>query len=94
MILVNVNKAVGLLRRLQNSLPRTSLSTICSLLIRTNLEYGDLLNNEAFNNSFKEKLESIHYNTCLALTGEARGTSKKIYFTRSWKMIILNISSA
>ena len=38
------------------------------------------VNDQAFNNSFKEKLESFQYNACLALTGAIRGMSKeKIY---------------
>ena len=36
--------------------------------------------NKSFNVPFHEKLESIQYNACLALTGAIRGTSKeKIY---------------
>ena len=37
-------------------------------------------NNQAFNNSFKEKLESIQCNACVALKGAIRSMSKqKIY---------------
>ena len=36
--------------------------------------------NKSFNVPFHEKLESIQYNACLALTGAIRGISKdKIY---------------
>ena len=79
-VLAKVNKAVGLLRKLRNILPRTTLITIYKAFIRPHLDYGDVLYDQAFNNSFKEKLESIQYNACLALTGAIRGTSKeKIY---------------
>ena len=79
-VLAKVNKAVGLLRKLRNILPRTTLITIYKAFIRPHLDYGDVLYDQAFNNSFKEKLESFQYNACLALTGAIRGTSKeKIY---------------
>ena len=77
-VLAKVNKAVGLLRKLRNILPRTTLYTKLSFdHIWTN---GDVLYNQIFNNSFKERLESFQYNACLALMGSIRGTSKeKIY---------------
>ena len=79
-VLAKVNKAVGLLRKLRNILPRTTLVTIYKAFIRPHLDYGDVLYDQAFNNSFKEKLESFQYNACLALTGAIRGMSKeKIY---------------
>ena len=79
-VLAKVNKAVGLLSKLRNILPRTTLVTIYKAFIRPHLDYGDVLYDQAFNNSFTEKLESFQYNACLALTGAIRGTSKeKIY---------------
>ena len=79
-VLAKVNKAVGLLRKLRNILPRTTLITIYKAFIWSHLDYGDVLYNQAFNSSFKEKLESFQYNACLALIGAIRGTSKeKIY---------------
>ena len=79
-VLAKVNKAVSLLRKLRNILPRTTLITIYKAFIWSHLDYGDVLYDQAFNNSFKEKLESFQYNAYLALTGAIRGTSKeKIY---------------
>ena len=79
-VLGKVNKEVGLLRKLRNLLPRTTLITIYKAFIRPHLDYGDVLYDQAFNNSFTEKLESIQYNVCPALTEAIRGTSKeKIY---------------
>ena len=78
--LAKVNKAVGLIRKLRHLLPRTTLITIHKAFNRPHLDYGDVLYKQAFNNSFKEKLESIQYNACLALTEAIRGTPKeKIY---------------
>ena len=79
-VLAKVNKAVGLFHKLRNILPRATLITIYKAFIRSHLDYGDVLCDPAFNKSFKENLESFQYNTCLALTGAIRGTSKeKIY---------------
>ena len=79
-MLAKVNKAVGFLRKLRNLLPTTTLITIYKAFIRRHLDYGDVLHDQAFNNSFKEKLESIRYNACVALTGAISSTSKeKIY---------------
>ena len=76
-VLAKVNKAIGFLRKLRNSLPRTTLITIYKAFIQPHVDYGDVLYDQAFNNLFKEKLESIQYNACLALTRAIRGTSKE-----------------
>ena len=74
------NKTIGLLRKLSNLLPRQALVTIYKAFVRHHLGYGDVLYDQAFNNSFHAKMESIQYNVCLAITGTIRGTSKeKIY---------------
>ena len=79
-ILSKTSRTIGLLCKLQSLLPRAALITVYKALVKSHLDYGDVLYDQAFNASFHEKLESIQYNTCLALTGAIRGTSKeKIY---------------
>ena len=73
-VLVKVNKAVG---KLRNILPRATLISVYKGFIWPHLDYGDVFFDQAFNNSFKEKLESIQYNACLALTGAIRGAWKE-----------------
>ena len=74
------NKTIGLLRKLQNTLPRQALITIYKAFVRPHLDYGDILYDQAYNASFHQKLEKIQYNACIAITGAIRGTSKeKIY---------------
>ena len=74
------NKTIGHLKKLSNLLPRQALVTIYKAFIRPHLDYGDVLYDQAFNNSFHAKMESIQYNACLAITGAIRGTSReKIY---------------
>ena len=80
MVTTKINKTFGLLRKLQNLLPRTALITIYKTFVRPHLDYGDILYDQAFNLSFQQKLESIQYKACLAITGAIRGTSgEKIY---------------
>ena len=79
-VLSKANRTIGLLRKLQNLLPREALITIYKAFVRPQLDYGNVLLDPAFNVSYHEKLESIQYNACLALTGTIRGTSKeKLY---------------
>ena len=49
--------------------------TIYKSFIRPHLEYGDIIYDQAYNVSFPPKLESIEYNSVLAITGAIRGTS-------------------
>ena len=79
-ILSKTNRIIGLLSKFQSLLPTAALITIYKAFVRPPLDYGDVLYDQVFNTSFHEKLESIQYNACLALTGAIRGTSKeKIY---------------
>ena len=79
-ILNKVNKTIGLLRKLQNILPRGPLLTIYKSFIRPNLDYGDVIYDQHYNNSFHQKLESIQYDAALAITGAIRVSSReKLY---------------
>ena len=79
-ILTKVNITIGLLRKFQQVLPTPSLITIYKVFIRPHLDYGDVIFDQAFNNSFHQRLESIQYNAALAITGAIRETSKeKLY---------------
>ena len=80
MVFRKISKTIGLLRKLHNFLPRAALITIYKAFIRPHLDYDDILYDQAYNMSFHQKLESIQYNACLAITGAIRGTSKeKLY---------------
>ena len=80
MVSLKISKTLGLIRKLHNLLPRSTLITIYKAFIRPYLDYGDILYDQAYNMSFHHKLESIQYNACLAITGGIRGTSKeKLY---------------
>ena len=75
-----VNKTIGIIRKLQNVLPRSALITIYKSFIRPHLDYGDIIYDKAFNEFFHAKLESLQYNATLAITGAIRGSSsEKVY---------------
>ena len=75
-----INKTFSLLHKLQKNLPTAPSITIYKSFIRPHLDYGDILYDQAFNNSFHERLESIQYNAALAITDAIRGSSKeKLY---------------
>ena len=75
-----VSRTIALLRKVQHVLPKQALITIYKFFIHPYLDYGDFLYDKAFNESFHQKIESIQYNACLAITGAVRGSSReKIY---------------
>ena len=79
-IMVKVNKTIGLVRKFQSVLPRASLVTVYKAFVRSHLDYGDIIFEQAFHDSFHEKIESVQYDAALAITGIIRGISKeKLY---------------
>ena len=75
-VLKKISKTVGLLRKIQYIFPRTSLITIYKLFDRPHLDYGDIIYDQTFNESFHQRIESIQYN---AITGAIRGTSSESF---------------
>ena len=79
-LLCKKNNTIGLPRKLQNLLPRTTLITLYKAFACLHLDYGDIIYDQARNGSFHEKLESFQYNAWLANTRAIRGSSKeKLY---------------
>ena len=75
-----VNKTIGPFRKLYSALSRLSLLAIYKSFIRPHLDYGDIIYDQAYTASFHQKIESVQYNSALAITGAIRGTSKeKLY---------------
>ena len=60
-----VNKTIGLLRKLQDTLPRTSLITIFKSFIRLHLDYGDIIYDRSYNTWFHGNIESISNYGCV-----------------------------
>ena len=79
-IMITVAKTIGLQRKLPAVLRHPSLVTIYKAFIRPHLDYGDIIYDQAYNESFHQKLESKQYKAALAITGAIRGTSRaKLY---------------
>ena len=75
-----VNKTIGIIRKLQNVLPRLVLLTIFRSFIRPHLDYGDITYDKAYNESFHKKLGSLQCNASLDINGAIKGSSnEKIY---------------
>ena len=61
--LSKISKTVGLLKKFQKKmLTRVPLLTIYKLFIRPYLDYGDIIYDKAYNNSFHQNLEKLYYN--------------------------------
>eukprot|EP00111_Clytia_hemisphaerica_P014713 TCONS_00043364-protein len=45
--------------------------------IKAHLDHGDVVYDRPGNSTFSEKLESVQYDACLAITGCFRGTSRE-----------------
>ena len=89
-VFTKARKAIGLLRKLNNILLRIALVTIFKTFVQPLLDNSDVLYDQAFNSTFQNKLESIQYNACLAITGVVRGTSReKLYHELSLESLQL-----
>ena len=76
-IMNKVDKTIGLLRKLQAVLTRPSLVTIYKAFIGPHLDCRYIIYDQAYKESFHQKIESIQYNAALATTGTIRGNSRK-----------------
>ena len=93
-----ISKTICLRRKLNNRLLRSSLTTIYKSFVRPHLDYGDVIFDKAYNNSFQQRLESPPYKASLAITGAIKGSSaEKLYQglgleslrNRRWKILCL-----
>ena len=75
--LTKVNSTIGLLRKLQQVIPRPSFITIGKGFIRPHLDYGVVPFDQVFNSSFHQGLKSIQYNAAMMITGAIRETFKE-----------------
>ena len=64
--------------KLQNLLPRTTFITFYTAFVRPHLDYGYILYDQPFSSSFHDRLESVQYKVCLAITGQLGVHQRKI----------------
>ena len=55
-IMTKFDKTTGLLHTLQAVLPRPSLVTVCKAFIRPHLDYGDIIYDQVYKETFHQKL--------------------------------------
>ena len=73
-------RGIGVIKKLQNILPRQSLLTIYKSFIRPHLDYGDVVYDQPDNETLCSKIQTVQYNAARAITGAHRGTSQsKLY---------------
>ena len=58
-VLSKVNKTIGFLHKLQALLLCQSLVTVYKAFIRPHLDYGDIIYDQTYSESFHQKMESI-----------------------------------
>ena len=63
-------KMIGITKRLPVNIPRDALLRIYKSLIRTHLDYRDIIHDKPNN-----KIENIQYKTCIAITGNIQRRS-------------------
>ena len=73
-------KGIGVIQKLNKTLPRHSLIAIYQLFVRPHLDYGDIIYDQPNNESFTQKMERIQFKASLAMPGAIKGTSQsKLY---------------
>ena len=100
-----INKTKRLLysmKKTRNYIPCNALEQVYKSLIRSKLEYGDIIYNKCSmdnnedklnpflkpNNDFMAKLESVQYKAAIIITGTWQGTStKKVYDLLGWEYL-------
>ena len=78
------NKIIGTMRRLSMTLPRKSLLIIYKSFVRPLLDYADIIYDKPCHETFKGKLEAVHYNAYLAITGAIKGTFRERLYRETW----------
>ena len=79
-VFAKVNRGIVILLKHQTVLPREALLTIDKSFICPHFDYGDVIYDQSYNDSFRAKLESYQYKAVLAMTGAIKGSStEKLY---------------
>ena len=72
----NATKGINIIRKMNLSLPRSSILRINKSFIMPHLAYGDVIFDQPNNSSLSDKIESVQSDAALAITSVIRGTSK------------------
>ena len=78
--IAKASKEIGVIKKLNNVLPRNAFLTIYKSFIRPHLDYGGILHHPPNDQSMNSKLESVQYSAALTTTEIIKGTSRsKLY---------------
>ena len=72
-----VSRRIGLLWKIHHIIPIFSLFTIYKSVIRPHFDYGDVIFDQSFKESFHSQMESFQYTSALAITDAIRGSSRE-----------------
>ena len=73
------NKGIGIIRKLSNILPRSTLSTVYCSFVRSHLDCDDTIYSQRGNNSFSNMIETVQYKASPVITRPVRGTFQILY---------------
>ena len=77
---ITANKGISAIRKMNLSLPHSSLLTIYKSYVTSHLDYGYVMYDQPSNSSLSDKIESVHF--ALVITCSLKGTSnKKLYMS-------------
>ena len=68
----NATKGINVIRKMNLSLPRSSLLTIYKSFVRPHLDYSDIIYDQPNNSSLPDKIEIVQYNNVLTISGAIR----------------------
>ena len=71
------NKGIGTIRKLNNILPCHALLTVYRSFVRPDLDYGDVIYDQAENESVSSKIERVQHNVSLTVAGAIIGISQE-----------------
>ena len=73
-------KGISVVKRLSKMLPWHSFLTMYKSFVRPHLDYGHILHNQPKTKSLCKEIETIQYNSHLAINGAIKGRSQiKLY---------------
>ena len=79
-VFAKVNRGIAIIRQIQSVLPREALLTMYKSFIRPHFDYGDLIYDQSYKDSFYAKLESYQYKAAVEMIGAIRGSSTEKFY--------------
>ena len=74
-VLAKVNRGIPILSKLQSVLPKEALLAVYKSFIWPHFDYGDVIYDQSYYDSFHIKVESYQHKTALEVTGAIKGSS-------------------